>query len=155
MSVDDRLAILDVIARYAHAWDDRDAETYADCYTDDAVFEAYIADQGDPLIHWESRDAILKWATAAHGGHLVGRATRHMPNGTVFDELTNETARTRTMLLETVLRPEDTRPWLTNTGVYEDEWRRTPDGWRLSKRVIVHDRRQPARPMDAPRPDAP
>lgn len=149
----DRLAIIDVIARYAHAWDDRDAETYADCYTDDAVFESYIRGDPSPHLHYESRVAIDEWARAAHAGHLVGKVTRHRPHSTVFDELTPERARTRTMLLETVYREGDGAPWITNTGVYLDEWRRTPKGWRLAYRAIHHDRSYASRPMDGEKPE--
>ena len=150
-SIEDRLAILDAIARYAHAWDDRDADTYADCFTDDAVFEAYIASDPEPHIRKVTKATILEWARGAHAGHLADRATKHTPNGTVFDELGPDAARTRTMLLETVMRPEDGRPWLTNTGVYVDAWRRTPEGWKLARREMHHDRSQAPRPMDSPR----
>jgi hypothetical protein len=64
MSVEDRLAILDVIARYALAWDGRDAEAYAACFTDDAVFEDWIKGRDEPLNRLETREAIGAWAAA-------------------------------------------------------------------------------------------
>ncbi len=152
MSADDRLAILDAIARYAHAWDDRDAETYAASFTADAVFESYISLEGStPLIHHEGRAAILAWARE-RAAALAEKRTRHTPGSTVFDELTADAARTRTLLLESVLQPGDETPWLTNSGVYLDEWRKTTDGWKLARRSITHDRSRPARPFDGPRP---
>ena len=147
-----RLAILDAIARYAHAWDDRDPEAYAASFTTDAVFESRISGPGGaPQIQHQGRAAILAWARE-RAAALSDKRTRHTPGSTVFDELTSSAARTRTLLLESVLRPGDETPWLTNTGVYLDEWRKTPDGWRLASRTITHDRTQPARPFDGPRP---
>lgn len=152
MSADDRLAILDAIARYAHAWDERDAETYADSFTADAVFESYISrEAGAPLIHHESRAEILTWARE-RAAALREKATRHSPGLTVFDELTAGAARTRTLLLESVQQLGEETPWLTNTGVYRDEWRKTSAGWKLARRTITHDRSQPGRPFDGPRP---
>ena len=152
MTAADRLAILDAIARYAHAWDDRDPEAYAASFTADAVFESYISRLGSaPQIHHEGRAAILAWARELAAA-LADKRTRHTPGSTVFDELGADAARTRTLLLESVLQPGDDTPWLTNNGVYVDEWRKTPDGWKLARRTITHDRSQPARPFDGPRP---
>jgi hypothetical protein len=65
---------------------------------------------------------------------------------TTFDELTADAARTRTMLINTVQRPSDRTPVLMNTGVYHDEWRKTPEGWKLARRAIHHDRHQEGTP---------
>lgn len=153
MSVQSRLAILDVISRYAHAWDDRDPDTYADTFTIDAIFESYISQPEEvPVVRHEGRVAILAWARD-RAADLTSKCTRHSPGVTVFDRLTPTVARTRTLLLESVLQPGDETPWLTNTGVYLDDWRNTSDGWKLSHRIITHDRSQRARPFDSPRPE--
>ena len=41
MSADDRLEIMEMVARYAYAWDEKNAHAYAACFTDDAEFEVY------------------------------------------------------------------------------------------------------------------
>jgi hypothetical protein len=40
------------------------------------------------------------------------------------------------VLIETHVRPEDKTPLVYMTAVYEDEWRKTDEGWRLSLRQI-------------------
>ena len=100
MSADDRLAILDQIARYSYAWDGKDSDAYAALFTEDAVFEVFT--RGDkPVIHNEGREAIRRWARATHSGERPGlrppppdEQTRHNQSGTVFDELGEDAART-------------------------------------------------------------
>ena len=142
MSADDRLAILDGIARYSYAWDGKDADAYAALFTEDAVFEVF-AGGDEPVIHNEGRAAIHAWARATHTGERPGlrhhppdEQTRHNQSGTVFDELGADAARTRTMLLSARQSPGDAIPIPSTTGVYRDEWRRTPAGWHLARRTL-------------------
>ena len=151
MNVDDRLAILDMIARYSYAWDGQDADAYAALLTTDGVFEVFAAAREEPVIRNEGRDAIHAWARAIHSGEDLGRRprtpgeqTRHNQSGTVFDELGADAARTRTMLLSTVQAPDDPAPHPSTTGVYRDEWRRTPEGWRIARRSLRIDSRERA-----------
>lgn len=55
-----------------------------------------------------------------------------------FDSLTADTARSRTMVIITVhdntQSTQDVSIFLT--GIYEDEWRRTPEGWRFARRTL-------------------
>ena len=145
MGSGDRLAILDRIGRYSYAWDGRDAEAYAALFTPDGVFEVY-AGGGEPVIRNEGREAIRAWARAIHAGddpglrrRAEGEQSRHHQSGTVFDELGPDAARTRTMLLSTAQAPGDAVPRPSTTGVYRDEWRRTPEGWRLARRTLRMD----------------
>lgn len=149
MSVEDRLDILNTIARYAHAWDDRDPETYTSCFVEDGLFEAYVRSQEEPMMRHTPRTAILEWATRRHAEFKAERLqTRHMMLDTVFDELTADRARTHTLLLETNTRPDDIVPWVVGNGVYRDLWRKTPEGWRLAERRLHYDRWQQTRPRD-------
>ena len=142
MSVDDRLAILDQIGRYSYAWDGKDADAYAALFTEDAVFEVFTSG-GEPVIHNDGREAIHAWARATHSGeepglrpHPPDEQTRHNQSGTVFDELGEDSALTRSMLLSARQGPGDAIPRPSTTGVYRDEWRRTPEGWRIARRSL-------------------
>ena len=73
--------------------------------------------------------------------------TRHHQRATVFDELTADAARTRTMFLLTSIGPGDRHPRTVSSGVCRDEWRRSAEGWRITRRIADLDR--PA--ADAPR----
>ena len=43
------------------------------------------------------------------------------------------------MLLGTRRYPGDTSPRVSGTGIYHDEWRKTPDGWRFARRAVHMD----------------
>ena len=138
MSTDDRLAILEMIGRYSYAYDGRDADAYASLFTEDAVFEVYVG-RDYPLVRKQGREAIRVWARGLHEEMPADLQGRHHQTGTVFDELGPDSARTRTMLLGTRLDPGAESPRVGGTGVYSDEWRKTPEGWRFAKRVIRMD----------------
>ena len=133
----DRLAILELIARYSYAWDECDTEAYVALFTDDAVFEADPEAPDGPVISCHGRDAIRAWAQPVHERRERSRMQiRHNQTGTLFEELTDASARTRTMLLTTRCGPD---PEPSTSGVYSDEFRKTSDGWRFSRRTLRHD----------------
>ena len=138
MRMEDRLAILEVIAGYSYTYDGQDADGYAELFTEDAVFEVY-AGRERPLVRNEGREAIREWARALHEEMPEGYQSRHHQTGTVFEEIGADSARTTTMLLGTRRYPGDESPRVSGTGVYHDEWRRTPEGWRFARRVVRMD----------------
>ncbi len=147
MSAEDRLAILEVVGRYAFAWDAKDAHGYALWFTEDGLLEVYTRGREEPAIQEKGRAAIERWAAGIHSGTLRGmrapdpaERTRHAPGGTVFDELATDSARTRTMLFETRVGSGEAAPLPQVAGMYSDEWRRTPEGWRLARRTLRMDR---------------
>ena len=147
MSADDRLEIMEMVARYAYAWDEKNAQAYAACFTEEAELEVYTRGRDAPAISERGRDAIESWARRSHSGEIEGmrppdplERTRHAPGGVVFDALKGDTAQTRAMLFETRVAGGRSTAVPQISGVYTDEWRRTPDGWRLSRRVLHMDR---------------
>jgi uncharacterized protein (TIGR02246 family) len=140
MSVEDKLAIQEVIARYSYAYDSRDAAAFAQLFVEDGIFEVIVPGESRPTVRLSSRGAIREWA----GQRLqerTGRFTsRHYQSGTLFDELTSGSALTRTMVLVTHQGVTEAAPRLTVSGVYHDQWRKTHEGWRLAHRAAKLDR---------------
>lgn len=66
--------------------------------------------------------------------------SRHHQSGTLFEELTFCSAKSRTMVLVTHQTLDDALPCLALTGVYHDLWRKTAVGWRLAHRAARVDR---------------
>ncbi|MYE45186.1 MAG: nuclear transport factor 2 family protein [Chloroflexi bacterium] len=135
MSADDRLAIIEAIQRYSHAVDSRDAEAYTALFSIRGVFQVTSVAHPEPFMYAEGHDGILEWVrgTMDSWGDVQ---TRHNQSGTVFDELSADTARTRTMLLESRKWPDRPLPGLWTQGVYTDDWVREPDGWRITRRAL-------------------
>jgi uncharacterized protein (TIGR02246 family) len=139
MSNEDKLAIQEVIARYSYTYDSQDAEGFAQLFVEDGVFEVFVPDKTIAVVRLQSRTAIRAWAAQrlhARRGHFT---SRHYQSGTLFDMLTADVARTRTMVLVTHQGRTDAAPRPTLSGVYHDHWRRTPTGWRLVHRAAYVD----------------
>jgi len=140
MSIEDKLAIHEAIAQYSYTYDGQDADGFARLFVEDGVFEILVPGRTDPAVRLQSSAAIRAWA-ARRLHERRGRFTsRHHQSGTLFDELTPESARTRTMVLVTHQGAADAAPQATLSGVYHDRWRRTPAGWRLAHRAAHVDR---------------
>jgi uncharacterized protein (TIGR02246 family) len=139
MRIEDKLAIQEVIAKYSYAYDGKDAEAFAQLFVEDGIFEVIVPGESSPTVRLLSRAAIRAWATQRHKINASSQA-RHYQSGLLFDELTAETASTRTMLLLTRQGAPDAAPLLHLTGVYHDTWRKTGEGWRLAHRAARVDR---------------
>jgi SnoaL-like domain len=72
MSLEDKVAIQEVIAQYSYAYDAQDAEGFAALFTEDALWELFAAGATHPAIRLESRAAIHAWAVQ----HLHDRRGR-------------------------------------------------------------------------------
>lgn len=123
LTVEDRLDILDLLARYAHAIDDGTPEEWADCFTDDAEFDAR------PVAHCHSRQELIEFCRMVAGG------TRHWTCNVVIDG-DGERATAKLFLLS--LRPGRT-PQPGPTAIYRDRLRKTADGWRIEYRKVDFD----------------
>ena len=120
LPVSDHLEVLNLLARYCHAIDLGAPEEWADCFTDDAEFDAR------PVAHCRSRQELIEFCTAVAG------STRHWTSNS-WIEGDGDRATARTYLLS--LAP-GRAPRLGPTAVYQDRLRKTADGWRLEFRKV-------------------
>ena len=135
-----RLEITDHLTQYSYRWDSKDSNGFAELFTDDGIMERWRAGRlvdGSQVV---GRHAILGYAKASHEGRLADRQTRHHFSGLVFLELSAEAAVTENMALITHQTAEDRVPFISSSGVYRNTWKKTADGWRITKRVLVTDR---------------
>jgi 3-phenylpropionate/cinnamic acid dioxygenase small subunit len=127
--VADRLAIQDVIVRYAWAIDTRDWALLASLFTPDAEVDYSSNPQGPAgkfidVLPW-LQDSLAAFVSCQH---IVSN----------FDiTLDGDRASARTQLFNPMgARTRTGRPhWFFIGGSYHDELRRTADGWKISKRV--------------------
>jgi SnoaL-like protein len=107
---------------------------------DDGVFEIFVPGKTEAAVRLQSRAAIREWAARRlreRGGQVT---SRHYQSGILFDALTTDAASTRTMVLVIHQEVSGAGPRPTVSGVYHDEWRKTPAGWRLAHRAAHIDR---------------
>lgn len=110
MSIKDKLAIQEVIAQYSYTYDSQDAEGFAHLFVEDGVFEVFVPGTTTATVRLQSRTAIHAWAAQRLHARRGQFTSRHYHSGTLFDTLTSDVARTRTMMLVTQQGVADVAP---------------------------------------------
>ena len=132
MSVEDRLLIHDLFARYAVALDDGEVETVVGCFTADAALES-------PAIgRIEGTDAIRAFARRFAAWRAAGTQFRHLiTNLTAAVEPGGERARATAYLLVAISK--EGRHRSLPPGRYECDLVKQAGEWRFARRVVAHD----------------
>lgn len=130
--IGDRLAIQSVIARYVHALDSGDIELLDDVFLSDAEFD--LTSAGGLRGSWPELKSYFSnehRAKFARDFHLFSNVLVEFDEG-------RATAQTRSKVINPRVLPHaDGSAALGEiaVGVYQDSWRRSPDGWRIARRV--------------------
>lgn len=132
--LESRVAIGDLLVRYATGIDGRDWELFRSCFTDDCH-----ADYGDIGV-WDGVDAITEFMAAVHAdvGPTLHRITNHAI--TVHGDVA--TAR---CYVDAVLLATDGRSGTHAMGFYDDDIVRNGGGWRIARRTFTAVRFEPIR----------
>ena len=138
-TTEDRLAIAAMLAQYSYRWDSKDSSGFADLFTFDAVMERWREGTLVENSRVVGKEAIHQYAKRSHEGRLADRQTRHHFSGLVFLELTSQTAVTENMALITHQTAEAQVAFIASSGIYRNSWQKTPNGWRISKRILFTD----------------
>ncbi len=127
----DRDAITDVLVRYATGIDSRDWALLRACFTDDARF-----DYGG-IGTWDNPDALTEYMRRSHSGPSMHR----LSNFAIA--IAGDRATSRTYVDAMVMGPRGFG--VVNTfGWYDDDLRRTADGWRIAfRQTTLHGARLP------------
>lgn len=125
--VADRIAVQDVMLRYAAAVDERDMDMYRSCFADDVEvvgFGEATVNGGDA---W--RDYVLN-ALAAFG------ATQHML-GPQLATIDGDTAHCRTDVQALHYMKDAPNTTLTLWATYKTDMRRSDGEWKISRHELV------------------
>ena len=108
---------------YARLFDARDAEKFAELYTDDAV----LVQIGGKEIRTKDKfvKSVRNMPPRGEGFHKIGE-TRIAIDGDVASAVTRYAARSSVTGADM-------------TGHYEDTYRRMPEGWRFTRRAVFID----------------
>ena len=123
----DRQALQDVMLRYAKGVDERDMALYRSCFADDVE----VLDFGPEPIHGaEAWVAFVSEALKAYG------PTQHML-GPQLAEIDGDTATTRSDVQALHYFADAPTRTLILWATYETDYRRTAEGWRISRHRLV------------------
>jgi 3-phenylpropionate/cinnamic acid dioxygenase small subunit len=124
VDVGDRLAISDVLIRYATALDGRDWELLASCFTDDATLDYDTSGT-------YGRDAFVEHCRA---GLARMKATQHCVTNHVIST-DGDRAHSTSYVIAQHVRENDVT--FTLGGAYSDDLVRVGTGWRIASRRFV------------------
>lgn len=126
--VETELALRKLAHDYCVGADQRDAERWDSVWTQDAVWETSPEEEhiyrGLPAIRAAVRQ---QWSTFP--------VMQHSTANHVVTSLGREEASGRSDVIAIVQLPDER--WIVGGGTYEDTYRRSADGWRMSTRRVV------------------
>ena len=130
ISTDDRVAVHELIALHGHLVDTGQLERLPEVFTHDVVYD--LTPMSGPTLH--GVQAVSEAAQRLGGRNPVA----HLVTNTVVTvEGKRILARSKFLGVQ--------RDGTVGSGVYNDELRRTPEGWRISQRSVSL-RREPLQP---------
>ena len=123
----DRLAIQDIMTRYAAGVDDRDLQMYRDCFADDAEIVGF---DGGAVVGADAWTEEVKSKLAAFD------ATQHML-GPQMITIEGDTASTRTDVQALHYLKNKPGETLTLWAVYLTNYRRIDGEWKITRHELV------------------
>ena len=130
LGADDRLAILEVIARYAWALDTGDVEGFAGCFCREGVL---MWDAFETADRWQGQAALRHFAEFFRGLPTSAGRQHHVSNTLITAR--GEGAQARSYVAVAV-RPGDGPHLLSVMGYYEDQFILEDGRWLLAERII-------------------
>lgn len=135
IAIEDRLAIEELVYRYAWASDGRDFRALRALFCDDASFVLHGPD-GAVAEMVRGAETIVAWVEQRHRAEFArGDQRRHLTGNFVLDSCDGSRAVARSYLcVLAVSVGQELRASVM--GRYEDHLRRLPDGWRFHRRLV-------------------
>lgn len=121
----DRAVIVELSARYLHAFDRGDVDAWLDCFTEDGIFEAV------PEAPATGRTALRDYAACL----VVDVPVRHAP-AALWVQGDGDSATMRSYF--TMMRLSDP-PETIQVGRYEDRLAKVAGEWKIARRRVITD----------------
>ncbi len=125
LTAEDKLEIMELVARYNHAQDQNDYDGWVDTFTEDGVFES-------PQIRHQGREELrqLSLDTAAGIPHV-----RHLTQNFIIEGDGDEATMQSTIEVRSIAA--DRQSWrVVGIGNYEDDLRRVEGRWKFQRRFV-------------------
>lgn len=126
--IEDRLAIEALVTEYAWLLDHRRWDAVAGLCTDDAVL--FI--RGREIV---GKLGLAEWAE--YRAQKKSRRTQHQMTLLRLEPVEPDLVRGTTALVLHVAKTGSSGTYVDLVGEYQDEYARTPDGWRFRRRRLV------------------
>ncbi len=134
VSIEQKLAIHELLSRAAYAYDERDTGMLENCFAPEASFSMRIAG-GDLIGPFEGREAIMGLFTSSMEEQSDVR--RHIVSNIFFED---ESAEVTVISNLTLVATENGEIQLLSAGVYRDVVLEESGTWRLVRRHLDLDK---------------
>ncbi|MCX2982845.1 nuclear transport factor 2 family protein [Halieaceae bacterium IMCC14734] len=134
LSVEEKLAIHELLSRAAYAYDERDTAMLENCFSVSAGFSMRIA-KGDLVGPFEGRDAIMGLMTGSMAEQTDVR--RHVVSNIFFDDSGEQLLAISNL---TLMATENGDINLLSAGVYKDTVVNENGDWRIVNRHLELDK---------------
>ena len=124
---EDYLAILDLISRYSYYYDENQIDEFMELFTDDAEVDLVAYSKGKEDIRRQVTERRLSLGEQ-------GIQLRHHQTIMVLNSIDDETLHGKTYVLLTWHHRDTSNLELRYSGVYDDVYVKTGDGWKFRKR---------------------
>jgi SnoaL-like domain len=128
MDTADRLALLELHARYAQTMDGGSAQAWAACFTPQGKLRT------SRQLHLQGHRALAKFAAEWHSANRDQR--RHM---TWHHRFEGDAQTAEGTCYAALLRTGETGVRMEYTAVYRDRFARLPEGWAIEERSVAID----------------
>lgn len=144
ISPEDRADILDLISEYSYSFDEDRISDYVALFLEDAELSFYNAGSAAPLVSTSTNDERLTVMQGIRSGPLNHPGQpRHIQTNTLLQAFSPDQVAGRTMVICTQ-QPYDGSPCrVLFSGVYEDKFQKTDQGWRFAVRKGFLDSKLP------------
>jgi hypothetical protein len=137
LSIDDRIAIRDLYARYCACLDAGDVDAWVQLWTEDGVFDTYQCSTGREAIHAYIRNVVAGRASKPW------RNAQHWNNNLIVEGGGNE-AQALCYLMHVGQNRVSSAFTINIQGMYEDELRRIDGRWLFKRRKVHFDTPPPS-----------
>lgn len=135
ISLEDKLAIHELMGRAAFGYDERNTDMLAACFADEAEFSMRIAG-GDLVGPFVGREGILGLMTGSMEEQTDVR--RHVVSNLFFEDEASDTPLVVSNL--TLMATENGEIQLLSAGVYRDRVIKLDGDWRILNRYLELDK---------------
>lgn len=138
------LEIAELQARYAHAIDSDDIESWPGFFTEDATYSIVSLENRQrglpaPILYCRNRAMMRDRVVALRNANIYEEHRyRHSTSGPVITSRDGDTVTTETSYVVVRTGQAGTAE-VYSAGSYEDTLVRTEDGWRYASRTVVYD----------------
>lgn len=142
ISFEDQQQLSELISQYSYAWDAKDADASTALFTADGVWQEY-REAGTTLIaNYQGRAEFDRAIRPQLDGYKkVGFQSRHFQGNLIFTLTGENTAEATNMVIITSQSLGRKEPQLSDTGIYKTSFVKTPNGWKMTKRIFYSDAR--------------